>query len=626
MLEQNDNLQFADGKPEEENQNQTNLQEVLDAINNTNAEENEDEAIKIGQEIPMLNYEALSLESLVEELKHLTDTQKVMSIRNHVDEIKKVFLQKYHYFIDEKRDEYSNENNGDTTGFEYHLPAKNKFDEIYTHYKEQRNTHYNNLQKDLKSNLSLREELIEELKSLIETPQDSIQDTLKQINDIKERWKHAGPIPRDKYNHVWNNFHFHVERFYDQLNLDRTHRDLDLKNNLDQKVKIIEKVKTLLSEQDINKAFRELQTLHKIWKEEIGPVPKEKREEIWNEFSELTKQIHDRREEFFNVIKEKEMVNLAKKKAIIAKIASLSEEKINSHSGWQNQIKHIEILREAFFNTGKVPTEINEQTWAEFKQAVRDFNAHKNAFYKDIKKNQQDNLNKKMALLERAKELKDSNDFQATTPLMKQIQEEWKTIGHVPRKHSDLVWKEFKDACNYYFDRFNKKKNENNEEETTAFENKKAFLEDLKSYELTGDHKVDLDHIKKHIENWKSLGKVAQNRRHIEGKFNKILDALFDKLSLSKKDADLAKFNNKMEQISSNKDQKSLYNEQIFIQRKVEELQQNIFQLENNIQFITNAKSDNPLVKEIYKNIEKHKEELATWKEKQQHLRNIKLD
>ena len=214
---------------------------------------------------------------------------------------------------------------------------------------------------------------------------------------------------------------------------------MDFKHNLEQKQKIIARVEELVNESDVTKAFRELQSLHKIWKEEIGPVSREHREELWNKFSELTRQLHDKREALVAKAKEKEEENLAKKKEIIAQIEAVSNETITAHSAWQGQIEKIEALRTAFFQTGKVPQEVNEDTWTAFKNAVRNFNAQKNSFYKDIKKDQQDNLNNKLALVEKANSLKDNEDFNVTTPIMKQIQEEWKKIGHVPVSYTHLT-------------------------------------------------------------------------------------------------------------------------------------------------------------------------------------------
>ncbi len=618
LEEKNDNLPLADGvNPETE----TNT--IVEAINSTNAEDSETASINENNHILLANYDELSLEELNTELENLLKNEKVTAIRDHVEGIKRSFLNKYNELIDEKRKVFLEENpEAFSTDFQYDLPAKNHFNSLYNNYKDQRNTHFKSIQDQLKTNLANRNQLIDELKDLVENT-ENYNAALKDIQQIRERWKNAGPIPKDNYNHVWNNFHFHLERFYDQLHLDREARDIDFKNNLDQKQKVIERASILIKEPDIRKAFRELQTLHRIWKEEIGPVAKEYREEIWHKFSEITKQLHSKRESLQNEIREREELNLAKKNELIAAINSISTNKFNSHNDWQNAIKEIEQLRTQFFSAGRVPAEQSEDTWATFKNATRNFNVLKNNFYKDIKKEQQDNLVKKQALIEKAKSLAESTDYNTTTPAMKKIQEEWKHVGHVPRKFSDSLWKEFKQTCNSYFDRLHSERNQEMEVEMANFDRKKEYLESLKDFELTGDHKTDLDAIKVHIENWKGLGIVPQTRRHIEGKFNKVLDALFDKLSLSKKEAELVKFNNKIEHLIESNDGRRLQNETVFVQRKVEEIQSEIFQLENNVQFISNAKADNPLVKEINKNIERHKDELNLWKEKLVQLRNI---
>jgi hypothetical protein len=606
----------------------TEKSDAIAAIETENAAENEDETLKERHEIPLLDYDSLSMEELIAELEKLSEIEKIMSIKDHVDEIKNSFLAKYYHFFDEKKEEFKAENPESKEEFHYQFPLKSKFDQLYSAYRDKKNAHFKNLQNNLKNNLEVRLAIVEELKNLI-NPQENIKDTLKHFNELRERWKNAGAIPKDKYNHVWNNYHFHVENFYDYLHLDREARDLDFKHNLDLKLKIISRVEILVDEADINQAFRELQDLHKIWKEDIGPVSRDHREEIWNRFSELTKQMHDKRELLFEAQRGTEKENLDLKKEIIAQIEVLATEKVNAHSQWQSQIDKVEALRTAFFAAGKVPTEVNESTWSEFKTAVRNFNTFKNSFYKDIKKEQQDNLNKKMELVARAKALQSSEDFATATPLMKQIQEEWKLVGHVPRKYSDSIWAEFKTACNHYFEVLKAQKNEANSEEMESFEKKKAYLEQLREFQLIGEHKADLVAIKLHIENWKAFGKVPFARRHIEGKFNKILDALFEKLSLSKKETEMARFSNRVGNLSESNDTRKLENEKIFIMRKIDEVQNEIFQLENNIQFFTNtknAKKENSIVLEVRKNIEIQKETLEVWKEKLKQIRSINVE
>lgn len=594
--------------------------DAVAAINQSNAEESEHETA----ELPVKDYEAMEMDELVLEFEKLAEVDNVMSVRHHVEKIRNAFNSKYHHFIDEKRAAFYNENPDTTEEFHYHLPLKQKFEKLYGLYRDSKSRHLKEVERNLETNLANRLAIVEELKELI-NPNENIKDTLRHFNELRERWKNAGPIPKDKYNHVWNNYHFHVENFYDYLHLDRDARDAEFRHNLEQKERIIARAEELLNETDIVKAFRELQDLHKLWKEDIGPVSREHREDVWNRFSAITKQMHDKREGLSEEIRARETVNLEKKKDIIAQITALAEDKQAGHSGWQKQVEKVEALRNEFFAAGKVPSEVNEQTWQEFKTAVRNFNSVKNSFYKDIKKEQQDNLNRKQALVAKANELKDTEDFAGTTPLMKQIQEEWKTIGHVPRKFSDKIWKEFKDACNLYFERMKASRNAADPEELEAFEKKKAYIETLKDFEFTGEHRTDLANIKSHIEHWKTLGKVPFSRRHIDGKFNKVLDVLFEKLSLSKKDGEMTRFANRIDQFAGSNDTRKLDNEKIFLMRKIEEVNSEILQLENNIQFFTSkdSKKENPMIAEVRKNIQRHKEELDLLKEKLKQLRNI---
>lgn len=634
MLEQkNDNLPEADGNQENEmtqevqnseiEQAEDTSKKVLDEIENSNAEESEDETLTERHDIPMLDYESMSMEELTDELEKLLTTGKVASIKDHVEEIRKEFYNKYHSFIEDKKEEFANENNGDTTDFEYHFPLKGKFDSLLNDYRERKNKHYKNLENNLKNNLSIRLALIEELKSLI-NPENNIQDIFRQFNDIRERWRNAGPIPKDKYNHVWNNYHFHVENFYDYIHLDREARDMDFKYNLEQKQKVIARAKELIQEPDLNKAFRELQLLHRLWKEELGPVSREHRDQIWNEFSAVTKEIHDRRENYFNQIREKEQQTLAEKKQIIEQILALAEENITSHSGWQKQIKKIEEQKEIFFKAGKVPMENRDEIWEAFRNATKEFNTKKNNYYKNLKAEQHNNLVRKQALIDKANQLKESEDFAAATPIMKQIQEEWKNIGHVPKKNSDAIWNEFKAACNHFFDRLHAKRSEENSVENEAYEAKKAYLEEtLKQVELSGDHKTDLDTIKSHIEKWKSFGRVPHHKRYIEAKYNKVLDGLFDKLSMSKKDSEMMRYNNRINNLANSDENSKLMSERIFLTKKIDEMQQEIRQLENNKLFITGASDKNPFVAEVNKNIEKRKQDLEVWKEKLRQLDTI---
>jgi hypothetical protein len=292
---------------------------------------------------------------------------------------------------------------------------------------------------------------------------------------------------------------------------------MDFKHNLEQKLKMIARAEELAEETNINRAFRELQMLHKMWKEDVGPVAKEYREDIWEKFSEATKKIHENRQAHFADLDKVKEKNLEVKQQIINDIKEIADKDITSHNQAQQQIKKIEALRDQFFKAGKVPLKVNEETWQAFKENVRTFNRKKNAYYKNLKKEQYKNLEKKLELVEIAEDNKDNEDFKATTPIMKKIQSNWKQIGHVPRKDSDKIWKRFKDACNHYFDRLHAVRNEENKEENEAFDKKKKLLDAAKSLELQGNPEEDLKLIKAKIAEWKEVGRVPYNKRYIEG-------------------------------------------------------------------------------------------------------------
>lgn len=610
-------------KEEVENHSQASKEpkDAQSEVDEAVAEDSEDESAGERHTIEKKDYHAMSKEALVDELEKLLKKEKVQAIKEHVEEIKTEFNAKFDEELEEKKEEFLHEG-GNIIDFHYSTPLKKHFNSLYFDYKEKRNKYYQQLKQDLNQNLEKRQEIIEELKGLIDV-EENINTTYKHFKELQERWKTAGAIPRDKYNTVWNTYHHHVENFYDFLHLNREFRDLDFKHNLEQKLKIISRAEELTQETDTNRAFRELQMLHKMWKEDLGPVEKEFREDIWQKFSDATKKIHDKRQEYFEELEKQYEKNLEKKEEIIESIRQIAEADYTSHKIWQQKIKEVEALREQFFNAGKVPRNVNDQTWKKFKEAVRKFNRNKNAFYKNQKKEQYHNLEKKQELVQIAEDNKDNEDFKATTPLMKKIQDDWKKIGHVPRKESDKIWKHFKAACNHYFDRLHANRNEENKEENEAFEQKKELLDNLKKIELTGDRKQDLPTIKKFIEDWKNIGRVPHNKRYIEGKFNKALDHAFDKLDMDKKQTEMLKYENKVQALENADDTRQINNEHYFLTKKIEETKAEIIQLENNLQFFAHVDDSHPMVQEVHKNIEDHKEQLKIWKEKLEKVKGL---
>lgn len=595
--------------------------ELLNEIDDSNAEDAEDEGNKDRHTIELKEYDNMSLEALTSELERLVKNEKVQAIKNHVEGIKKEFDSQFNDLLEEKKADFLSDG-GNEIDFYFTSPIQKQFKTIYKDYRNKLNEHRKNLDQNLKQNLANKLQIIEEIKGLLNV-EENINTTYKHFKELQERWRQTGPIPRDKYNNAWNSYHHHVEMFYDFLHLNRDLRDLDFKHNLDKKLKIIERAEELAQDSDIMRAFRELQELHKMWKEELGPVDREYREAIWERFKASTKIINDKRQTYYQEIDKSYEKNLEIKLDIINKINDINNQETKSHGAWQSKIKAIETLRNDFFKAGKVPIKVNESTWAKFKAAVRTFNRQKNAFYKGLKKDQFTNLQKKLELIKIAEDNKDNEDIEVTTALMKKIQNDWKKIGHVPRKDSDKIWNQFKAACNHFFDRLNANRNAESKISLEAFSKKQELLEVLKSLKLTDDKEKDLETIKEYINQWNAIGRVPNDKRYIEGKYTKALDELFSNLNMDKDELEMIKFENKLENLNNSDDNKNLDNERSFIRKRIDEIKAQINQLENNLQFFTNVDDTNPLVQEVHQNIDNHKDQLKLWTKKLSKIKEL---
>ena len=574
------------------------------------------------EDASLVNYEAMSLSELTKELKELLQTEKTQAIKKQVDAIRYEFDKKYDALVEEKKEEFIADG-GELYNFSYEIPVYREFYTAFNDYREKRNQYYKEIEKTHKENLAKRREIIEELKSLLNA-EEHLGTTFKQFQQLQERWRKAGAVSNADYEDLWNTYHHHVENFYDFIHLSKDLRDIDFKRNLEEKLKIIERAEALAQDDvDALIASRELQVLHRVWKEEIGPVDKEHRESIWQRFSELTKKIHNKRQYYLKNLDKIYEENAVKKQGIIERIKKLGEKEPTTHSAWKQLSKQVEDLRQSFLNVGKVPLQQADEVWKSFNIALRAFNKKKNQFYKTLKKEQQENLTKKLALLEIAKANQNSTDWETTTELMKNIQREWKEIGSVPLRNTEKIWKEFKRACDTYFSRFAETIQHSKNKESDALEQKKAFLDKLKEYQLGTDRDKEIATLQNFVNEWNAIGNTHHSKRTIDIKFHKIIDALYKKLNFDKQEIELIKYNNKLERLINDDNENSLNNEVIFVRRRIDELKSEILQLENNLAFFGNIDEKNPLVRDVIKNINNQKEALKTWENKLRELKHL---
>jgi len=590
---------------------------AIDEIENKIAETSENIDYDV---VELVDYEKLSLEELVGELSKLVKEHPVQSIHNNVNNIKNTFNVKFGELLKKEKAAFI-ETGGDVVDFKYNNPIKSNYNSILYDYKIKKTEFYAKQDSQLNDNLENKLSLIEDLKHLIDNADGTTM--YKVFKGIQDGWKNIGPIPRAKYNDTWRTYHHHVERFYDLLHLNNDLRDLDFKHNYEEKLSLVVKAEELAELEDINFAFNELQILHKLWKEDVGPVGREHREEVWDRFSAATKKVHDKRHDFFKDLRSKFDENVDKKLAVIEAIEVIDTSKNANRSDWQKSIKELESLRTKFFDIGQVPRVKNKEIWDKFKGATKKFNNEKNIFFKNIKKDYLENLNAKQALLKQAIALKESEDWDSATDVMKKIQNDWKKIGHVPRKYSDKLWKEFKDACNHYFDRLHSEQDAGNKVELEVYNKKKEFLSTIKK-ELEDSANITLDKLKEYINSWREMGRVPFEKKHIEAKFHKLIDKISNASSIDKVEIEMIKFENLINGYLEQKNYHKLNGEQLFVRKKIDETVREIQQLENNIGFISNASADNPLLKNVMDNINDYNVKLKTWKTKLAYL--VKLD
>ena len=677
MLENNDkNVQKTESKAQEvvSKTPETEFKDTLEKSNTTtDAVEDVQNSIAVDAEVAapkeekslVVDYSKFSLEDLVVLLQKTLSNNPVHKVKNQVEGIKTAFNLSFGTLLAEKKALFI-EAGGNSIDFQFSSPIKSEYNKLLSDYKKQRDAYYNDLEKQLSINLEKRLSVIEQLKDLIKNAETATM--YKSFRELQDTWRTIGPVSKNHYNDTWKTFHHHVERFYDLLHLsndfrdlDFKHnleekltiiqkserlaeqedvnlafkelqhdderfskchyndfRDLDFKHNLEEKLTIIQKAERLAEQEDVNLAFKELQDLHKIWKEDIGPVSQNMREEIWQKFSAATKKIHDKRHDYFREMRSKYQEIIENKLEVVAKLNSYDTSNNKSHNDWQKSIEEVEELRQEYFNLGKLPFSKSEDVWQKFKAATKKFNSSKNAFYKYEKSEQQKNLKKKIELIELAESLKDSEDWDLATNTLKKIQTDWKTIGHVPRKFSDEIWKRFKTACNHYFDRYHQQKKSLDKEQQVIVDAKKALLETVK--ELKEPTKEELLEV---INTWRSLGRLPRNSRHIEGKFNKLIDRALGELSLGKNEVEMLKFTNIVDGLFADNDIRKLDSEQMFIRKKIDEVVREIQQLENNLSFFSNAKDDNPLVLKVKNNVNSFKDDLVTLKQKLSYIKKI---
>jgi hypothetical protein len=570
------------------------------------------------------NYIQYSREELVEILETAVQEEDISSIKTKVALIKVRFLQLtkdhkqelYNKFLDDGG------NKEDYKADEDKLELR--FNEAFEIYKKNKAAFVEKQEEIKQENLKLKNDILEELKELIAS-EETLKKTYDDFKELQERWKNTGMVPKNEINTLWQNYHFLVEKFFDKVKINKELKDLDLKKNLEQKVKLCEQAEELLLETSILKSFKELQKLHDNWKE-IGPVMEDKKDEIWERFKRATDKINEGRREFYNKIQDDQNNNYLAKVALCEKAETILSNEADSIKKWQENTNEINELFRIWRTIGPAPKKDNDEIWTRFKTLLDTFYSNKKDYFGKIKEQQLNNYNLKFDLCVQAEAMKHSTDWKKTTRDLIRLQQDWKNIGPVPRKNSDKIWKRFRAACDEFFNAKSEYFSNIKENEGKNLELKNDLIEKIKKHEFGEDKNENLDVLKGFQREWMEIGHVPiKDKDSIQKEFRSVIDELLNKLKISNVEISAVNYKTRLESmINSPGSDRILSKERSFIQSKISKLREDITLWENNMGFFANTKKANLLKEEFDKKVQKSKQEIALLEAKLKYLREAK--
>lgn len=480
--------------------------------------------------------------------------------------------------------------------------------------KEKRAKIFLQQEEEKQENLAKKLEIIEKIKAMTTSPEEA-NKSYQEFKNLQQEWKEIKAIPADKANEVWKNYQLYVEQFYDLLKLNNEAREYDFKKNLEAKTKLCEAAEKLAEEPDVISAFHQLQDLHQEYRE-IGPVAKELREEIWTRFKNASTVINKKHQQHFEDLRAKEEENLAKKTALCEKIEAINLKEKKQASDWEDATKTIIEIQGEWKKIGFAPQKMNVKIFERFRIANDEFFSKKADFFKNIKSQYAENLEKKQKLVEKAKLLADSTDWKKTGDKLIQMQREWKNIGFVPRKQGDQLWKEFLGACNKFFDARNKLNAGARSEEHANLDKKREIIAKLNELvENTGEHLQK--NMQDLIAQYNAVGHVPfKEKDKVYQEYHEVMDKLYKTVRSNNAKRHIHNFKNNLKNVAE-KGVNALDNERGRLLRRYDQLRAEITTYENNLGFLNAAsKKGNSLVEEMNRKVEKLKEDLKLVKEK----------
>ena len=440
---------------------------------------------------------------------------------------------------------------------------------------------------------------------------DNVNRVFPEVRDMQAQFKEIGEVPQQYSSEIWKSYQDAVEKFYDQLKINKELRDYDFKKNLADKEALVAEAEKLQSEEDVIVAFKKLQEFHDQWRA-IGPVPKEVREEIWGKFKDLSTSINKRYQDFFVERKAKERENEDAKTAICERVEALDFSSLSTYAAWDSMTKEFMEAQADWKKLGFASRKANAELFARFRAACDKFFAAKAVFFKQMKDVLATNLERKIALCERAEALKDSTDWRATADELTRMQKEWKTIGAVAKKYSDQVWHRFLAACDYFFEQKKKNTSGTRRNERANLEQKQEIIEKLKALDAnTPEREAAIKTLKDLQAEWQSVGHVPfAEKDAIYDAYRAVVNRIYSKWDNARRDSRMESFESSLSEIGG--DTNRLYRERERLPRIYEQRRSELNTYENNMGFLSaRSKNADSMLRDMQRRMQRLKDDLA---------------
>ncbi len=568
--------------------------------------------------IPVHDYSSYSKVQLVNTLRKILSESTTEEIRPHAEAIKGCFYKIRNIEIQEQKLAFTAEGNDEELFEPKEDVQEAELKDLLKEYKNLR-AELNKKQEAVKEeNYHKKLAIIEEIKSLINS-EESINMTFQEFNNLQDKWKNIGQVPQTRVKDLWENYHYNVELFYDFVKINRELRDLDLRRNMDEKNKLCLKAEQLAASADSEalSTFRELQKLHESWRE-IGPVPRESKQELWERFKSATTLINKRYQQFFELERSSQKEQLLKKIELCEMAEQYCKFTSDNPREWNDITEKVIALQEAWKNSGFGPRKENAKVWERFRAANDTFFQNKRDFWNKSKDQLNKNLALKTEICEQAEKLKESDDWKATTDKLIALQKKWKEVGPVPRKQSELIWKRFRSACDEFFNHKTTHFSGVTDDQDENYKAKKALLVEIENFKPGGNSKTDLEVLKKFQERWSEIGFVPfRKKEELQTRYHTLIDSHFDQLKLDDQDMGLYKFKSKIEHLASQPRGWSKINlDRDRLAQQLKQLEIDINTLSNNVGFFGSSKGAQSLIQGVNLQMEKIRVQIDYIKEK----------